>query len=91
LKLNATNYLPVYADDVDSFQGNINGVKRNLEAPLDSNKEVCLQANTENWNSSDETGCLISTLYLYFYLCLILKENSLIGRFGLLRRPSRVF
>jgi hypothetical protein len=37
----------VYADVINSFAENINTIKKNTEAPLDTSKEVGLQINTE--------------------------------------------
>jgi hypothetical protein len=42
LKLNGTNQLPAYADDVNILGDNIDTVKKNTETLIDASKEVGL-------------------------------------------------
>jgi hypothetical protein len=45
--VNGIHELPVYADDVNVSDGNINTVKKNAEVLLQANGEVRLEVNTE--------------------------------------------
>jgi hypothetical protein len=48
LEWNGTYQLLACADNVDStLGGNINAIKKNTEAPLDTSKETGLELNTE--------------------------------------------
>jgi hypothetical protein len=47
LKLNGTYQVPVYGDDVNLLDDNINTIKKNTEALSDASKEVDLEVNTE--------------------------------------------
>jgi hypothetical protein len=47
MKLNGTQQLLVYADDVNLLGDNINAVKKNTETLIDASKEVGLEENTE--------------------------------------------
>jgi hypothetical protein len=47
LKLNGTHQLLAYADNVDMVGENIDTIKKNTEALLDTNKEVGLAVNLE--------------------------------------------
>jgi hypothetical protein len=47
LKLNATNQLLVYADDVNILGGSIRAIKKNTEALVVTSKEIGLEVNVE--------------------------------------------
>jgi hypothetical protein len=47
LELNRTHQLLVYADDVNLLGENINIIKTNAEALLDTGKKIDLEANSE--------------------------------------------
>jgi hypothetical protein len=47
LKLNRTNQLLAYADDVNILGENIDNIKKNTEALLDDNKEAGMEVNPE--------------------------------------------
>jgi hypothetical protein len=47
LKLNGTDWLLAYADDVNLVGENIDTIKKNKEALLDARKEDCLEVNPE--------------------------------------------
>jgi hypothetical protein len=47
LKLNGTQHLLVYADDVNLLGDNIDVIKRNMETLTDASKKVGLKVNTE--------------------------------------------
>jgi hypothetical protein len=47
LKLNGTHWLLAYADGVNIVGENIDTIKKNTEALLDTNKEVGLEVNPE--------------------------------------------
>jgi hypothetical protein len=47
LKLNGTDQLLVYADDVNLLGDNIDAIKKNMETLIDASKEVGLEVNTE--------------------------------------------
>jgi hypothetical protein len=47
LKLNGTNQLLVYADDVKLLGDNINAIKRNTQTLIDAVKKVGLEVNSE--------------------------------------------
>jgi retron-type reverse transcriptase len=48
LKLNRTNQLLVYADDVNVLDDDIDTIKKNTETLIDADKEVGLEVNREN-------------------------------------------
>jgi hypothetical protein len=47
LKLNGTNQLLAYADDVNLLGDNIDTIKKNMETLIDASKEVGLETNIE--------------------------------------------
>jgi hypothetical protein len=47
LKLNETNQLLAYADDVNLLGENIHTIKKNMETSIDASKEVGLEINVE--------------------------------------------
>jgi ribosomal protein S2 len=47
LKLNGTQQLLVYADDVNLLEDNIDSIKKNTETLIDASKVVSLEVNTE--------------------------------------------
>jgi hypothetical protein len=47
LKLNGTNQLLVYADDVDMVKRNVHTTKENAEALVDASKETGLEVNAD--------------------------------------------
>jgi hypothetical protein len=44
LKLNGTHQLPVYADDVNLLEDNIDTIKKNTESLIGADKEVGLDS-----------------------------------------------
>lgn len=48
LKLNRTQPLLVYANDVNLLGNNMNGIKKNTEALIDDGMEVSLDGKREN-------------------------------------------
>jgi hypothetical protein len=49
LKLNGTQLLLAYADDVNIVEENIDNIMKNTEALLDTSKEVGLEVNSEKY------------------------------------------
>jgi hypothetical protein len=47
LKINGTNRLSVYADDVNQLEDNIKTVKENIESLIDVSKDICINVNTK--------------------------------------------
>jgi hypothetical protein len=47
LKLNGTQHLLVYADDVNILDDNINTIKKNRQTLIGASKEVGLEVNAE--------------------------------------------
>jgi hypothetical protein len=47
LKLNGTNQLPVYANDVNLLGDNIDTIKKNTETSIDAGMEAALEENAE--------------------------------------------
>jgi uncharacterized protein YdcH (DUF465 family) len=47
LKLNGTHQLPVYADDANQLDDNIDTIQENTQTLIDARKEACLKVNTE--------------------------------------------
>ena len=48
MKLNGTNQLLFYADDVNLFGGSVWTIKKNTEALVVASKEIGLEVNTGN-------------------------------------------
>jgi hypothetical protein len=47
LKLNGSQQLLIYADDLNPFGSNFNTIRRNRDALIDSSREVGPEENTE--------------------------------------------
>jgi hypothetical protein len=57
LKLNGTHQFLIYAHDVNLFDENINIIKKNTEAPLNSSNKVGLEVN------ADKTKCMFMSCH----------------------------
>jgi hypothetical protein len=62
LKLNVAHQLLVYADDVNLLGHNLNTMKKNKEAVIDTSKEVGLQVNTDVGAPNSEASATQSAL-----------------------------